>query len=165
MFGVCTRCWVWLVLLAALSGAACGAPSQTAVTSASPTPDHKVTAYVALVQAYHDTYVAARGGGYDYCVVNLDPRNCRDRGVAMIAVWRQFLKDLDATPAPPRFAADDHTIRTQLPKGIEDLMAMVAAAAGGDRAAMLKAANAYIGDMVPTVTDALGDVYAPWRME
>ena len=159
------RYWLWLVMLAALLGVACGTASKTAGTAASPTPDPKAAAYVALVQAYHQKYVSARGDGYDYCVVALDPPNCRDRGAAMIAVWRQFLKDLDATPAPQRFAADDQTIRAHLPKGIDDLVAMVAAAGLGDKTAMLTAADAYIADMVPTVTDALGDVYAPWQTE
>lgn len=78
----------------------------------------------------------------------------------MIAVWERFLKDLDSTRAPPKFTADVATIRSQLPKGIEDLRAIVAAAAAGDKTAMQNAANNYIGDMVPTVTDPLGDICA-----
>jgi len=83
----------------------------------------------------------------------------------MIAVWERFLKDLNATSVAPKFKADVAIIRSQLPKGIDDLRAMVAAAAAGDKSAMQKAAENYIGDLVPTVTDPLGDIYAPWRTE
>lgn len=83
----------------------------------------------------------------------------------MIAVWERFLKDLNATPVAPKFKADVATIRAQLPKGIDDLRAMVAAAVAGGKPTMLNAAENYITDMVPTVTDPLGDIYAPWRTE
>jgi len=83
----------------------------------------------------------------------------------MIAVWERFLKDLSSAPIAPKFMADVAIVRSQLPKGIDDLRAMVAAATAGDRSAMQKAAERYVGDMVPTVTDPLGDIYAPWRTE
>ena len=83
----------------------------------------------------------------------------------MIVVWESFLKDLSSLRASPRFAADVKIIRNQLPIGIGDLKAMVAAAAAGDKTAMQNAANRYISDMVPTVTGALGDMYPPWRTE
>jgi hypothetical protein len=83
----------------------------------------------------------------------------------MIAVWERFLKDLNVTPVAPKFTADIATIRRQLPKGIDDLRAMVAAAAAGGKSAMQNAAENYISDMVPTVTDPLGDIYPPWRTE
>jgi hypothetical protein len=83
----------------------------------------------------------------------------------MIAVWESFLKDLNAMPAAPKFASDVRTIHSQLPKGVDDLRAMVAAAGAQDRTATSKAADAYISDMVPTVTGALGDIYPPWRYE
>jgi hypothetical protein len=83
----------------------------------------------------------------------------------MIAVWESFLKDLNSMPPAPKVAADVRTIRNQLPKGVDDLSAMVAAAGAQDKTATLKAADAYISDMVPTVTNALGDIYAPWRYE
>jgi hypothetical protein len=145
----------------ALATAACGASSETSGVTTSPSSD----GLVALTHSYHDEYVAARGDGYGYCVVELDTQNCHDRGVAMIAVWQRFLKDLNATPVAPEFKVDVATIRAQLPKGIADLGAMVAAAAAGDKSAMQNAAENYISDMVPTVTDALGDFYAPWRTE
>ena len=149
----------WLVACVAFAAAACGQPS--AVTTAAPSPDSLVT----LVHSYHDEYVAARGDGYDYCVVTMDALNCHDRGVAMIAVWERFLKDLSTTPVAPKFVTDVATIRSQLPKGVDDLRAMVAAAEAGDKTAMQNEANKYVGDMVPTVTDPLGDIYAPWRTE
>jgi len=145
----------------ALANAACGASSETSGATTSPSPDRLVT----LAHSYHDEYVVARGEGYGYCVVELDPQNCHDRGVAMIAVWERFLKDLNTTPVAPKFKTDVAIIRSQLPKGIDDLRAMVAAAAVGDKTAMQNAAEKYIADMVPTVTDSLGDLYAPWRTE
>jgi hypothetical protein len=151
----------WFLACVALATAACGASGHTSGATSLPSPDR----LVALVHSYHDEYVAARGNGYGYCVVELDAQNCHDRGVAMIAVWERFLKDLDATPIAPKFTADVATIRSQLPKGIDDLRTMVAAAAAGDKTAMHNAAEKYAGDMVPTVTDALGDIYAPWRRE
>lgn len=62
------------------------------------------------------------------------------------------------TPPPLKFAADDQTFRTQLPKTISDLKALIAAAETGNKSAVLEAATAYNNDMFPTVTDALNDV-------
>ena len=147
-------------MMTVLGLSACGYSGQAAHA---PSPDARTAAYVALVERVYAKYNTARGDAYDACVVSVDPPHCHDRGVAMVAVWNQFLKDLDATPPPPQFAADDGTIRTQLPKGIDDLNAMVAAASRNDGPAVVASANAYIGDMQPKVIDALGDVYAPWR--
>ena len=143
---------------------ACGCLSQAPSSSAhSPSADARTSAYVALVQGVYARYNTASGDGYNACVVNVDPPRCHDRGVAMAGVWQQFLGDLGRTPAPPQFVADDTTIRNQLPKGIADLKAMVEAAAMNDKSGVLYNAQAYIADMQPSVTDALGDVYAPWR--
>lgn len=158
--------WAWFLLCIALSAVACGLPGQSSQSSptvaSSPPPDAVTRAYA---HTYHDKYVTARGDGYNYCVVELDLPNCRARGIAMIAVWESFLKDLNSMPPAPKVAADVRTIRNQLPKGVDDLSAMVAAAGAQDKTATLKAADAYISDMVPTVTNALGDIYAPWRYE
>ena len=149
----------------ALTVTACGSPNPTASSAVSPTPAG-TQALVALVHVYHDKYVAARGDGYSYCVAGgIDLSKCGDRGTAMIAVWEQFLTDLNSTPVPAKFAADMKTVLDQLPMGINDLKVMVAAAKAGDTSAMLDAANAYVSDMVPTVTRALGDIYAPWATE
>ena len=83
----------------------------------------------------------------------------------MIAVWQQFLSQMDSLPALPQFTTDRETIDTQLPKAIDDLKAMVAAAEKADSAGVVAGAEAYIGDMVPSVTEALGDMYEPWRNE
>lgn len=139
--------------------------STTQLVSASPTPDSITRKYVALVHAYHDQYVIARGASYRYCVSSVDPPKCRERGVAMVAVHDKFLKDLDTTPAPPQFAADDRAIRNQLPKAIIDLKKMVAAADAGNESAVGDAARAYISDMVPIVTDALHDIDLSWPKE
>lgn len=83
----------------------------------------------------------------------------------MIGVWQNLLKDLDRTPAPSKFAADDRAIRKQLPVGIGDLQTMVAAAAAGNHDAMVKAGQTYIDDMVPIVTDALHHIDPVWPQE
>lgn len=150
--------------LVALLLSACGSSAKsTSGDGHPPSPDSITAAYVALVTHVYASYNAARGDAYGTCVVAVDPPTCHDRGVAMIAVWEQFLKDLDATPAPARFASDDRTIRTELPLGIGDLRTMIAAAQRNDSRGVVAAAKAYINDMQPNVIDALGDVYAPWR--
>jgi len=80
-------------------------------------------------------------------------------------VWQSLLKDMDSTPAPPKFATNDVAIREQLPKGIADLTTMVAAAKNTDQNGRLNAAMAYVHDMVPTVTDALHDIDPVWPKE
>jgi hypothetical protein len=51
----------------------------------------------------------------DVALVN--PQTCGKLSMAMVAVHEKFLSDLNATPAPPKFAAADHAFRTQLAKG------------------------------------------------
>jgi hypothetical protein len=144
------------LLLAALAGC------SSERSGSPPTPDSLTRKYTALVHNYYDQYVAARGAAYEYCVVQVDPPKCRERGVAMIAVHEKFLKDLDTTPAPPKFAANDRVIRSQLPNGIADLKAMIAAADQGDKSAVFDAATEYIHDMRPTVIDVLHDIDPRW---
>ena len=138
---------------------ACGAS-----TASTPTPD-AAHAYRSLVHAYYFKYVAARGDAYDYCVVGTDAPKCVERGTLMIDVWQSFLKNLDSTPAPSRFASDDAAFRAQLPKAISDLQRMVTAAQAGDHYPMVNAANNYVSDMIPIVTDALHDVDPVWPTE
>lgn len=83
----------------------------------------------------------------------------------MVAVHEKFLRDLNGTPAPPRFAADDSAIRTHLPDAITDLEAMISAAEAGDKSAVLDAAANYIHSMIPTVTSALHDIDPRWPNE
>jgi len=68
------------------------------------------------------------------------------------------LSNLDSTPAPPKFAADDQVLRSQLAKAIADLKAMIAAAADANREAVIQYTTAYVNDMVPRVLVALDEV-------
>jgi hypothetical protein len=150
------------IVCVALVASACGLPSQSA--TASPAPD-AAKAYTTLIHGYYARYESAKGDAYDFCVVGTDTAKCYDRGVLMISVWQNLLQDLDTTPAPPKFAADDATIRKQLPKAIDDLTTMVAAAKVADQSGMVSAANLYIGDLVPGATDALHDIDKVWPKE
>lgn len=144
---------------------ACSA-SSTQTVIVSPTPDSGTRNYIALVHDYYDQYVTARGRGYSYCVVTpIDPPKCRERAIAMVAVHEKFLKDLDSTPAPPKFVAEDRAIRSQLPRAIADLKAMIAAVEAGNESALSRAASAYIQDMIPTVTHALHTIDPSWPDE
>ena len=138
--------------------------SASAGAAASPTPD-RTQAYVALVHSYYARYETAKGDAYDFCVIGTDAPRCVERGSLMIGVWQSFLRDLDSTPAPSRFASDDAAFRAQLPKAIADLQRMVAAAQAGDHYPMVNAAGNYVGDMIPIVTDALHDVDPTWPKE
>jgi len=76
----------------------------------------------------------------------------------MLAVHEKFLIDLDRTPPPPKFAVDDRAFRSQLPKAIADVEAMISAADTGSKDAVLQATTVYVNDMIPVVTSALDDV-------
>lgn len=153
---------------------ACGSTSPV-IAATSPTPDSVTRNYVALVHTYWIQEQAAdqvsngRNVAARVCLgvdppgtppnpQIVDPPNCRDRAVSILANQQKFLSDLDSTPAPPKFAADDRAFRTQLPKAIADLKALVSAAETGNKDAVLQAATAYNNDMYPIVTDALNDV-------
>jgi hypothetical protein len=140
-----------------------GPPRQSAI--ASPTPDSATRAYVALISHYWSDYRAAEANGPEVCfggfsndVRLVNPPICRTRAVAMLAVHQKFLSDLDSTPPPPKFAADDRAFRSQLPKAIGDMRAIVSAADTGSRDAVFQATTVYVDDMIPIVTDALDDV-------
>jgi len=150
------------IVFAVLVASACGQSSQGAI--ASPTPD-AVRAYTTLIHGYYARYETAKGDAYDFCVAGTDVAKCHDRGVLMIAVWQNLLLDLESTPAPPKLASDDAAIRKHLPQAIDDLTTMVAAAKAADQSGMISAATRYIGDMVPSVTDALHDIDRVWPKE
>lgn len=76
----------------------------------------------------------------------------------MLPVMEKFLADLGVTPPPPRFAADDQAFRSQLPKAIADLKALVSVAKTGNKGAVLQATATYVDAMIPTVTKALDEV-------
>lgn len=160
-------------LLVVLAGA-CGSPTPPAAAT-SPTPDLVARNYVALIHNYwiqeqaadeasNRSNLAAKvclGMDPPGAPTNLqliDPPRCRERAVAILANQQKFLNDLDTTPAPPKFAADDQAFRTQIPTAIVDLKALISAAESGNDDAVFQAATAYNHDLYPIVTDALNDV-------
>lgn len=88
----------------------------------------------------------------------VDPSKCRARMLAGLPVQEWFLAALKITQAPAQFSADDQAFRTQLPKAIADLKALISTTAHGSSSAILIAANVYVGDLIPIVTNALDDV-------
>jgi hypothetical protein len=160
-------------LLVGCSNAAGG--SSTPVVVESPTPDSLTQNYVALVHNFwiqeqaadvvsYGSNLAARvclgtdPPGAPTKLQFIDPTMCRERAIALLAVHEKFFSDLATTPPPPKFAADDQAFRTQLPKTITDLKALISIAEKEDKGAVLAAATAYNSDMFPIVTDALNDV-------
>ncbi len=149
--------------------------SAAKVTSASPTNNSASQNYVALVRNYWIQEQAAdeASNGANVAVrvclgrkppdapSNLqfiDPPTCRERAVAILTNQQKFLSDLDGIPPPPKFSADDQAFRTQIPKAIVHLKALISASETGSKEAVLAAATAYNNDMFPIVTDALNDV-------
>lgn len=76
----------------------------------------------------------------------------------MVPVHQKFLSDLNATPAPVRFASEDLAFRTQLPLATADMHAMISASATGDKQSVVDATASYVNAMIPVVTDALNSV-------
>lgn len=145
-------------LLVGCSGA--GGTKSQASPMASPTPDSVTRKYVALVHVYWIQYVSARGDGATVCwdAAAVDPPKCRERAAAILAVHQQFLSDLDTTPPPPNFVADDQIFRSQLPMAIAQVNAMISAAESGDKHATVQATTAYVDDMIPIITHSLDHV-------
>ena len=165
-----------------LGSAPSQAGSSPQATPASPSPDLATKNYVALVHNYWIEYKTAEGdldhisgtnndpfGTQDAAracfgllspleaqdVQEVDPSTCGRLATAMVAVHEKFLGDLNATPAPPKFAAADQALRSQLPKAIVDIQAMISASATGDKLAVVDEPPAYVSAMMPIVTDAL----------
>jgi hypothetical protein len=148
---------------------ACGATPTKAVVS-SPSPDSVTRDYVNLVHTFWSDIEAAdevsRGnvaartclGGAATNMQLIDPPTCRDRALALLAAQQKFLSGLDSTPAPAEFAADDQVFRSQIPRTIADLRALISAADTGSKDAVLQATTKYLQDMVPTVTGAMDHV-------
>ena len=145
---------LFLILGALVTGcstASGGSPTQVAV--ASPTVDPLTKKYVDLANSYWDAHVTAEGGAAAVCLgtgvgtQGINPPLCRVRAIAMLAVQEKFLSDLDLTPPPAKFAADDVVFRTQLPKTVADLKAMISAADAGNQQGILDASNAFLDDM------------------
>ncbi len=174
------------ILSALLLGcSSAGGSSPTKAVAASPTPDSLARNYVALVHNYWIQYKTAEGdldhisgtntgpfGDGDAAracfglqspslpqdVKLVDPPTCGRLSVAMLAAHEKFLRDLESTPAPVKFAADDRAFRSQLPKAVADVKAMIFASSTGSKDAVLNATKAYVGDMIPVVTSTLDDV-------
>lgn len=145
-----------LAVGALLAGCSTASSSQAVVSS--PTADVVTQKYVALVQHYWGQHASARGNAVVVCLGAVVPSQCASRANALLLADEQFLSDLEATPPPPRFAKDDQIFRTQIPKADVELNAMISAGRLGDINAVLDATNAYLGVMIPTVTDALDEV-------
>ena len=143
-----------LVLLFLILGAVVSSCStQTQAVTASPTGDPLTKKYVDLANSYWDAHVTATGGAITVCLGTgtgthgINPPLCRLHATAMLAVQEKFLSDLDLTPPPAKFAADDVVFRTQLPKTAADLKAMISAADAGNQQGILDASNAFLDDM------------------
>jgi hypothetical protein len=146
-------------LIAAVLLVACaGSQTQYAAASPTPTPDPIAKAYVALVHAFWAYYLAAEQNAAVVCLQRVDLQACAERGQAMIPVLQKFQTDLDTTPAPVRFAADDANFRHQLPTAIADLKAAVQAALAKNDSVFTDHINAYVHDMIPIVTGSLDHV-------
>jgi hypothetical protein len=159
-------------LVLACSIACGGSPKQAVVSS--PTPDSVTRNYVNLVRNFWSDILAAdevslgnvaartclgkTGPAAATDMGLVDPSTCRERAVAHVAAQQRFLSELDSTPAPTRFAADDRAFRTQIPKTIADLKAMITAADTGSKEAVVQATTIFVNDMIPTVTGAMDDV-------
>jgi hypothetical protein len=162
--------WMPVIVLVACVGSSHGSRQLP-----SPTPDVLTQNYVALVRNYWVQEQAAdqvSNGSNVAATVCLgfvapnrpndvrlvDPSVCRDRATAILANQQRFLSDLDITPAPAKFAADDEVFRTQIPKAIADLKSLISVAATGSKDVVMQAASLYADDMNPSVTGALDDV-------
>ena len=159
-------------LVLACSSSAAGSTTHSV---ASPSPDQAGQNYVAIV---HDFWLREQEADVVSGRFNLaakvclgvdppgtptrlelvDPPACRERAVALLANHEEFLADLAGAQPPPKMVSDDQTFRTQLPRTIADLKALITATGTRSKQAVLQAANAYNDDMYPTVTDALNDV-------
>lgn len=143
-------------LCAALIGTSSGCGGGSAPAVSSPTPDatHK---YVALVHNYWVSYKKAEGDipslvvqcGYFSPVNQVQPAICRARIAAILPVHERFFSDLDTTPAPPQFAADDKAFRAQIPIAIAHLKAVIAAADAGNAQQVSVQTEEYVEAMIP----------------
>ena len=138
-----------------IAGCACGSSPSTPA-KASPTPDASAR-YVALVHDYWVQYKKAEGDipslirvcGYFSSLSDVQPSICRTRIAAILPIHAKFFSDLDATPAPPQFAADDQAFRTQLPIAIAHLKGTIKAAEAGNAQQVSSEVEAYVEAMIP----------------
>jgi hypothetical protein len=164
-----------LLILASLVFTACGQQtSSPPAAKKSPTPDAATQKYVALVHQYWIDYNVAQRDIPTFVKVcwgsktlsmsvppdpnAVEPQTCVEIASALLATHQTFLTNLDSTPAPTRFSADDQVFRTEIPKAIIAAKAMVSSARAGKKQAVVDAMTNYIEAIYPQVTDALDDV-------
>ena len=184
-WAVCVGAIVGLASCGGGGPSSTGSAAQQKSQLSTPSPDLVTTNYIALVHNYWIQYKTAEGdlnhisgtstapfGDQDAaraCFglasptvpqdVNLvDPPTCARLSTAMVAVHRKFLSDLNMTPAPPRFGREDQAFKTQLPKAIADMQAMIAASATSNKQDVVDATASYVSAMIPVVTEALNSV-------
>jgi hypothetical protein len=160
------RGWIGVAIFV-LAGCGGSGPSGQSAAS-SPSPDQITQRYVALAHSYWIAYKSAEGdiptfvrvcwGGDTQNPATVDPVACRGIAEAILLPHEAFVRNLDSTPAPAKFAHDDTILRTQLPMAISALKAMAAAASAGDRVSVIQYMTNYVNDMVPSVLDALNEV-------
>lgn len=140
----------WIVAIIVFG--ACGGTGPSGVHPGSPTPD-QTQRYVALVHSYWVAYKKAEGDipsfadECGYYSSKVQPSACRPRIVAILPVHEKFLADLNITPAPSQFAADDQAFRTQIPAAIAHLQATLAAAESGNAEQVSSEFEAYVAVM------------------
>jgi hypothetical protein len=164
-----------VISAAAVALTGCGTSSTPpAAAHTSPSTDAATQKYVALAHEYWTEYKTAQRDQKTFVKVcwgligisitapndpNLvEPQTCKEISSALAVADEAFLSELNSTPPPARFAADDQVFRTQIPKAISAAQAMVSAASAGKRQAVIDAMTSYIDAMYPPVTDALDDV-------
>jgi len=147
--------WIGVAVFLLAGCAGSGPPGQSAASLLS--PDQMTQHYVALVHSYWIGYKKAEGDipslarvcGYFVQVSEVDPPACRPRIAAILPPHETFLSNLNTTPAPPKFAADDQAFRTQIPTAIAHLKATMAAAAAGNPQRVSDEFEAYVEAMIP----------------
>ncbi|HEX2681606.1 MAG TPA: hypothetical protein VHQ03_09970 [Candidatus Dormibacteraeota bacterium] len=141
------------ILCSAIIGSsiACGSTGAHSVSSPAADPSSR---YVGLVHNYWIQYKKAEGDipsfadECGYYSTKVQPSVCRPRIAAILPVHEKFLADLDVTPAPAQFAADDQAFRTQLPIAIAHLRATIVAADAGNAQSVSAEVEAYVETMV-----------------
>ena len=144
----------WIVVAVFLLAGCGGSGPSGQSAGSSPSPDQMTQRYVALVHRYWIAYKKAEGDipsfadECGYYSVNVQPSACRPRIAAILPIHENFLADLNATPAPPQFAADDDAFRTHLPSAIAHLKAAMAEAETGNAQGVSAEIEAYVEAMI-----------------
>jgi len=172
-----TKTRVGLILVVLLGVACGGSPTPTAATSpvAASTADAATVTYVALVRGYWTDILAADGAtgstneASRACLGTLtnsappnaaliEPALCHTHAVAILSIQLTFLDDLKGTIAPEQFADDDRVFRSQVPRAITAMKALVSVSTTSNKQAIFDASNAYVDIMLGSVIPAMDDV-------